>query len=354
MPVISGLWFGIATRTAMLALLAATGWLAPLPAFAAGTSNWNCNVRADAPQTLVLKGADFARPTTDRRMVDLECSFNPTMPGPSQVTLCIAAPYGANGGGPARALRRRGGTETIGYRLSAQPGNVASALPFPISALMPTPQPLYTATIEHGDAGTMAYRLEFALLTEIQGLAGRILPEGEYGDTLTGLSTSIHEGRDCGFLLWGPPMDSLGSIAELAPTLTVPAACSISVANAINFGLVPSTATAIRDAGALAVQCSPGTRYLLELGDGNDPAGGTRRMGLLGPTGQGIRNLAYELLKPDGTRWAGTATKVPGSPFAGTGDGTVQAIVVTGQIPAGTPLPMPGEYRDSVIVTLDY
>lgn len=200
---------------------------APTPAIAAGTTDWRCNARADTPQAISLNTGDFARPSPDRRLIDLECAFTPTLPGPSQVTLCVAALAGENGGGAARLLRRRGGNETIEYRVTAQTGSVPSALPIPVGELGPTAQPLYTVSVNHGESGTASFRHQFALVTEFQPIASRYLPEGEYADTLSGLSASVHEGNDCGFLLWGPPTDSLGTAADVSTTLRVPASCTI-------------------------------------------------------------------------------------------------------------------------------
>ena len=336
----------------MSGLVITTPMIAPSPALAAGTTDWRCNARADTAQTLVLNSSDFAKPNLDRRIIDLECTFTSTLPGPSQVTLCIAAPEGENGGGVARRLRRRGGNETIEYRLTAQTGSVPSALPIPIGELRPTPQPLYTVSIDHGESGTVLFRHQFALVTEFQPIAGRTLPEGEYADTLTGFAASVHEGNDCGFMLWGPPTDSLGTAADVSTTARVPASCTIAVTDSIEFGIITNPQNEQREDGALAVQCSPGTAYKLELGDGNHADGGTRRMVLDGASGNGSDYLAYQLLQPDGSAWNATGSAIGGSVLAGTGLGTPQSIKVTGRLAPGMPLPRPGRYADSVIVTL--
>ncbi len=337
---------------AVSGLVITSPMIAPSPARAAGTTDWRCNTRADTAQTLVLNPSDFTKPNQDRRIIDLECRFTPNLPGPSQVTLCIAAPDGENGGGLARRLRRRGGTETIEYRLTGQTGNVPSALPVPIGDLRPTPQPLYTVSVDHWESGIVSFRHQFALVTEFQPIAGRTLPEGEYADTVTGFAASIHEGNDCGFLLWGPPNDSLGTAADVSTTIRIPASCSIAVTDSIDFGIIANPQNEQRDDGAFAVQCSPGTIYKLELGDGNHADGGTRRMTLDGASGNSSDYLAYQLLKPDGTPWNATGSAISGSVLAGTGLGTPQSVKVTGRIAPGTPLPRPGRYSDTVIVTL--
>lgn len=343
---------GFPAWIAILGLLLLGSATVPAPAMAAGTTDWRCHARADSPLTISLSPSDFARPTPYRQTIDLECSFTPTLPGPSQVTLCIAAPSGDNGSGPVRYLRRRGGSESIEYRLTAQTGSVASALPAPTTDLRPTAQPLYTVSINHADGGTASFRHQFAFVTEFQPIAGRFLPEGEYTDIVVGLSASVHEGNDCGFLLWGPPVDSLGAAGDVTTIVKVPASCALAVTDPVAFGIIANPADEQREDGALSVQCSPGTAYRIELGDGNNAEGGTRRMANVDTGGSPVGYLAYELLQPDGTPWSGAGSPIRGGVLPGSGVGTPQAIKVTGRIAPGTPSPRPGRYADSVIVTL--
>jgi spore coat protein U-like protein len=326
--------------------------LAPTAAAAAGTTDWRCQARADPSQTISLSSGDFARPAPYRQTIDLDCTFTPTLPGPSQVTLCIAAPAGENGGGPIRYLRRRGGQETLEYRLTAQTGSVPSALPSPIADLRLTTQPLYTVSINHGDVGTVSFRHQFSLVAEFQAIVGRFLPEGEYADMLAGLSASVHEGNDCGFLLWGPPADSLGAAGDVSTTVRVPGSCSLAVTDSVDFGVLTNPQSEQRDDGTIAVQCSPGTAYRIELSDGNSASGGTRRMVRDDAKGSPADYLAYQLLQPDGSSWGAAGSAIGGNVLTGSGVGTLQAIKVTGRIAPGTPSSRPGRYADSVIVTL--
>ena len=344
----------IAVLMIMFALLAATMLAIPLPASAQGTTDWRCRAQADSAQTLVLAVSDLGRANADRRLFDLDCTFTATAPGPSPVTLCLAVPEGENGGGAIRRLQRRQGRETIEYRLSARIGDVPNALAIPISDLKPALQPLYTVPVGHADTGTVSFRHQFALVTEFGGVGGRFLPEGEYGDTITGLSVSLHEGTDCGFVLWGPPNDSLGSAAEFSTTVRVPATCALSVTDAVDFGVVADTLKGQRENGGISVQCSPGAAYTLELGDGNFASGGTRRMALEGGAAAATDYLAYELLQPDGSAWSGGSSSVTGSALGGTGAGTAQALTVAAQIRPGTEAPRPGRYHDTVVVRLNY
>lgn len=344
----------LAASMAMLSLLFAAMLAIPRPASAQNMTDWRCRVQADSPQTLVLAVSDLGRANADRRLFDLDCTFTATSPGPSPVTLCLSVPEGENGGGALRRLQRRQGRETIEYRLSARIGDVPNALAIPISDLKPTLQPLYTVPIGHGDAGSVSFRHQFALITEFQSVGGHFLPEGEYGDTITGLSVSMHEGTDCGFVLWGPPNDSLGAAAEFSTTVRVPATCALSVADAVDFGVVADARKGQRENGAISVQCSPGAGYTLELGDGNFVSGGTRRMALDGAAVAATDYLAYELLQPNGSAWSGGGSSVIGSALGGSGAGTLQTIQIIAQIPPGTVAPRPGRYHDVVVVKLNY
>lgn len=342
----------IAASSALLAMLAMTILAAPIPASAQRTTDWRCRAQTDSPQTLRLAVSDLGRANADRRLLDLDCTFTATAPGPSPVTVCLAVPAGENGSAGLRRLQRRQGPETIDYRLSARVGDVPNAIAIPIGNLKPVLQPLYTVPIGHGETGSVSFRHQLAFITEFQGVGGRFLPEGEYNDTITGLSVSVHEGADCGFILWGPPNDSLGSAAEFSTAVRVPATCALSVTDAVDFGVVSDAQKGQRENGALSVQCSPGTSYTLELGDGNFASGGTRRMALEGAAATDY--LAYELLQPGGSAWSGGGSTVAGSALGGTGAGTAQTIPVIAEIPPGTEAPRPGRYHDTVVVRLNY
>jgi spore coat protein U-like protein len=342
------------TATAALTgLLSTLGLSAPLPVHAANTTDWACRVRADAAAPLTLKPADLARPAVDRRVYDLDCTFAATMPGPSPVTVCVSAPSDGGGRGLTRVLRRAGGKETIDYRLRAEAGSVPGALPSPAGDVPMTLQSVYTVPIGGADAGAGTIRHQLALVAELEALPGRFLAEGEYGETISGIAISIHDGVGCGPLLWGPPDDSLGPFADYALTARLPATCSINVVEPIQFGILEDFSRDQIKSGALGVRCSPGAGYSVELGEGNNAASGTRRM--TGDAASGSPNsvLSYELLKSDGGRWSGKGSTIAGDALAGTGTGVLDVLPVTARVPSGSP-PLPGTYRDAVIATLVY
>ena len=336
---------------AMLAILLVMPLTLPTPARAASTTNWRCNTRADQPQVRKLSGSDLARPSTDRRVYDLDCTFTATAPGPSPVTLCVSAPEGENAGGPLRRLKRRGGNEMIAYRLTAQTGDVRGAVSFPVGELRQTLQRVYTVQVGGSDVGTEgSFRHQLALVTEFQGTGEEIVAGGDYSDTLTGLVISIHEGGDCGFLLWGPPADSLGAAAKVGTSLEVDSGCLINITQNIDFGSVTGIRSDLEATpGSIDVRCNDGISYQVGMRDGENATSTTRRMALLGgPTGF----VPYQLILPDGKQWSSKGSTIPGSSFIVAPDGAVHTISVRGRILAGTALPSVGDYSDAVIVEI--
>lgn len=338
---------------ALAGVLLSVGLTPPLPAHAATTDGWACSIRADGPVPLVLKPADLARPTVDRRIYDLDCSFASTMPGPSPVTVCVSAPAGFGGRGLARVLRRNDSVETIDYRLRAETGSVPGALPSPPSDLTASLQPVYSVQVGQPDSGSGTFRHQVILVAETEPLPGRFLGEGEYAETVSGIVISIHEGRDCGPLLWGPPDDSLGPYADYSIAVRIPATCSINVVEPIRFGILDDFSREQIKTGGLGVRCSPGSAYLVELGEGNNPASGKRRMTREEGPGAPGSVLGYELFKANGERWSANGSLIEGSALSGTGTGVLDILPVNARIPSGQP-PLPGTYRDAVIATLVY
>ena len=248
-----------------------------------------------------------------------------------------------------RRLKRRDGNEMISYRLTAQTGDVRGAVSFPIAELRPTLQPLYTVPIPHGDAGSDgSFRHQLALITEFQGDAGRLLSEGEYNDTLTGLVVSIHEGTDCGLLLWGPPADSLGAAANFTSALRVPGSCNFSTVVNINFGTVTDLLTLPQANGSVRIICTPSAGAITLTANGGTHVNFFfhRNMQILAPP-PGVNNfISYDLFKPDGTLFYTTdSISLAGS----------ATVVIAGKVLGnGGAFPRAGDYTDSVILTLTY
>jgi len=128
--------------------------------------------------------------------------------------------------------------------------------------------------------------------------------------------------------------------------VTITATCDIhSVPSTdVDFGSIASTATDTDAAGALSVNCTPGTDYTIGLDAGENFGGGERRMI------KGTDYVAYELYR-DGARSQVWGNDLAGS-LSGTGTGSDQNIPVYGRIAtANSPA---GDYADVVIATVTY
>jgi spore coat protein U-like protein len=298
---------------------------------------------------LSLSVSDLEKPVADRQLVELSCRYAAAMPGPSRVTLCVAASSSAGDG--SRSLRRAGGSERIGYRLFAGAGTNAAlsvSRPFQPEA---TPRPVLTTDLNHGEQEGLEARFEVALTTEVEPLRGRFLTEGEYRDDETDVRLSLHEGQGCDAPLWESGGAALSG--RLAAIL-LPATCQIEALAAIQFGVIADFAVETRKTGALGVRCSPGSSFSIELGPGNHAEGGVRRMVRETAAEGASEFLAYRLETPGGEEWSAAASPVRGSAYIGSGTGQTETIRVDGVIAAGTAPPLPGQYRDSVIATLIY
>lgn len=127
---------------------------------------------------------------------------------------------------------------------------------------------------------------------------------------------------------------------------TIPTSCTLTSTTAVAFGTVSNTTSAKNASGSIYTLCN--TPYTITLGDGNNRISGSyRRM----TNGNG-QYLPYQIYTDStySTPWAGTTT------VSGVADTTGAAVAtpVYAQIPAGTALPTPGSYSDSVVVTVSY
>ena len=139
--------------------------------------------------------------------------------------------------------------------------------------------------------------------------------------------------------------------ANLSVTASVSANCTISTAP-VAFGaydpVSANAATNLNGTGTLTVACTKGATATIDLGNGSNLSGGTRRMG------SGSDFLNYSLYK-DAAR-----TQVWGTGLAG---GTTEtynsasrnsvAITVYGTVPQAQDVTV-GAYSDTVVATINY
>ena len=123
--------------------------------------------------------------------------------------------------------------------------------------------------------------------------------------------------------------------------------CRISTATDMDFGAVTSVTGNRDQTSTIQLQCPVATGWRVGRNDGSHADGNVRRMA--GPQG---RYLHYELYRdPQRTmRWGNS----PGTDTSdGTGTDATQTLTVYGRVPA-QPTPVPGNYADTVTITLTY
>ena len=139
--------------------------------------------------------------------------------------------------------------------------------------------------------------------------------------------------------------------ANLNVSASVSAVCTISTA-AVAFGaydpVVTNAATALNGTGTLTVACTKGASATIDLGNGGNLSGGSRRMT------SGPDFLNYALYK-DAAR-----TQVWGTGLAGGTTYTYNSaskastnLTVYGTVPAGQDVTV-GAYSDVVVATINY
>ncbi|WP_162405215.1 Csu type fimbrial protein [Pseudoxanthomonas jiangsuensis] len=120
--------------------------------------------------------------------------------------------------------------------------------------------------------------------------------------------------------------------------------CYISTATDLDFGTVTRLSSAREQTSAISLHCPAGTAWRVALDNGSHASGGNRRMA--GPGG----HIGYELYR-DSARTQAWSTSP--NDRTGTGDNSVQTLVVYGRVPAQA-VAAPGTYSDTVTVTLTY
>lgn len=137
-------------------------------------------------------------------------------------------------------------------------------------------------------------------------------------------------------------------------TYTVPTFCQFNSTQEVNFGSIRDIGTLKNNVdanGAVMTTCNAGTPYSIYLDNGNYKS--ERRMS------SGSNYLPYQLYKESARTniWntAGGTGAINGSGGVSlTGTGSQQTTSVFGRIAQGTILPPPGNYTDTVIVSVTY
>jgi len=345
-------------RLLVSVLLAVTllvgGIVLPAPARAAPTDNWQCTPELEPLLPVALSANTPAGQRTDKRTISLNCTFDATNRGNALVTLCLSAPLGNNPDGVIRQARSVIGNTRVHYALTAEPGNVPNVQPQVLDALSPTLKPLYSAMIQTNGPGQQTFRHQFKLVTEFEALTSRGLDAGDYGDLLSGFVVSVHQGGNCGPVLWGPPNNAIGQLANLPIAANLTPQCDFLINRKLDFGTATVAVAGQKADGLLTLSCLTNLpNVTISMGTGNNPATGggpvTRQM----RRSDGTATIPYLILKPDGTEWSQAGSIIPGTPLDVPGiEG--MSVPISGLIPQGTPLPPTGNYSDAVIITLGF
>ncbi|WP_339677463.1 spore coat U domain-containing protein [uncultured Zhongshania sp.] len=136
-------------------------------------------------------------------------------------------------------------------------------------------------------------------------------------------------------------------------TITIEDSCELTTpATDMGFGTVQLLNTNYTATSTVSVTCTDDAAYDLELDQGGNDDGTTRRMADAGVT----NFVSYRLYSDDGhsTLWGDGATF--GSVNAGTGTGIEQDITVYGRVESGdnATTPPAGAYSDTVTVSVTF
>jgi spore coat protein U-like protein len=124
-----------------------------------------------------------------------------------------------------------------------------------------------------------------------------------------------------------------------------PATCGVSATD-MSFGTY--TGVAANATATLSITCSVGSPYSVSLSGGDHANGATRRM-----ASPSLSYIGFGLFSDGARTTAWGDDTALGASVSGSGSGSTQVRTVYGQTIAG-PLPDPGSYSDTVVVTVGY
>lgn len=215
-----------------------------------------------------------------------------------------------------------------------------------------------TNNVWYGPATTISSNsvLDYSITVAVPAQTGSLIvnPKGTYTGTMQLYmdmqqnNSSSCEGNS------GGGWDSDNEIFTF--NYVIPSFCQFNSTNEVNFGKITDIGTTKSnyDAnGAVLTTCNTGTPYSIYLGNGNNYSSSSRRMM------NSSNYLPYQLYKESARTniWdatGGTTTLGGSGGVSLTGTGTSQNTPVYGRIAQGTTLPPPGDYVDTVVVTVTY
>lgn len=252
------------------------------------------------------------------------------------VRICpnINAGSGGQSGGVRRMLQ---GSNILNYQLYQNAGRTTSWGAVGQPALgSPPPIDLALPLLFNSTSRTVYGRIAASQMSAARGV---------YLSSFAGAQTSFTYASytllapSCADVTQNPTQVPFNVTAAVEPTCIV-------TAQPINFGNHGVLTTAVDATGAIALTCTTNLAYSVALngGLGNRPPA-SRQM-LLGGA-----SITYGLYRDIGRTnvWGSAAGQI----VTGTGTGALQTLTVYGRVPAQN-TPAPGNYSDTVVVTVSY
>jgi len=276
---------------------------------------------------------------TANNTVDTTATLSITCTALASVALRACVSIGAGSGGGSDATNRfmKSGTNSLTYGLFSDSGRTT-----------PWGSSFWAA------AGASAVAVDFPLFvgtsTMTRTIYGRIYAgqqsaiAGSYLSSFSGIDAQINYG-----LLSLISCNLLSQVANSAFNVTAAVAttCRITT-NDLNFGTIGTLTSAMDNSTTLSASCTNNTPYTIGLDGGlsaaTDP---TQRKMMKTP-----EFVIYGLYR-DVARTLPFGNTIGVNTLAGTGTGLAQSVPVYGRIPS-QPVPSPGTYTDTIVVTLTY
>ena len=261
-----------------------------------------------------------------------------------KVNVCLGIGTGARSRSwVPRQMLQRGGKTRLDYQIYKSDGSIFG------SPYQPTPAQVKDVTVpaNGGSTGPIVVNMQVVLPAQ----AASAIPPGQYiGDfagsgTLTAVSAPVTGNAtpaDCS------KQKRSVDIFPFVVKATIPKFCALVPIDNMVFENVAGFGDTERNAGtSIGVRCTHTTAYSVSLTPSNGNAAGKGALKLVGSSD----TVAYSLFR-DAARtvpWGNTS----GNAVSSTGNGTIQRFSVHGQVPANLDA-TPGDYRDSVQVTVTY
>lgn len=139
---------------------------------------------------------------------------------------------------------------------------------------------------------------------------------------------------------------------SLDVTAEVLSSCNITSTSTLAFGTVDQSSANIDNQGAVSLICTATTPWVLHTDSGINASGAQKRM----KHASQADTLNYNIFTDNGRSVPfPDAAGTPGTgPASDTGNGQLQTVTVFGRIPSGQTLPRPGNYSDTLTVTVSY